>query len=542
MRVLIVDDQADARYLLQALLAGHGHHVASASNGLEALELARADPPDLIISDILMPVMDGFRLCCEIRKDACLSDTRFIFYTATYTERSDAKLAMAIGADDFIEKPTEPDLFLQRIDAVVAEGAQRHAIQESEPTCETEALRLYSERLVAKLEKRSLDLQREIAQRKLSETSLQEAYEIICQSPAVLFVWKNEEGWPVTYVTANVERLLGISADELLSGVPFIDLIHPDDVDRIANDVTSHSNDNTVTAFSHAPYRVLTASGDAKWVDDQTVVRRDAHGRITHYQGILIDVSDRIRAEGEKVAMEEHLRQMQKLESIGTLASGVAHEINNPLTAIINYADLIERRIEDAKLKAYAEGIIAEGDRIAHIVRNLLSFARQDREKHSPAHLEDIVDASLSLVGSLLRKDQISLEQNIPEDLPRVQCRSQQIQQVLINLLTNARDALNERYEGYHENKRLRITAGPILRDGERWVRATIEDHGNGIPDEVVKRIFDPFFTTKSTDKGTGLGLSISFGIIREHGGELTVDSVPGEYTRFHVELRALDE
>ena len=539
MKILIVDDRQDAQYLLQALLTGHGHEVSLASNGQQGLDQARANSPDLIISDILMPVMDGFRLCREIRKDEVLRDTLFVFYTATYTQQSDADFAMTIGADDFIRKPADPDLFLKRIEAVIEKTTQRTIAHDSESTDEAEVLRLYSERLVAKLEKRSLDLQEEIAEREQAEKSLQEAHDIISSSPAVAFLWKNEEGWPVEYVSDNIKTVFGYTVGEMMSSdVTFVELIHPDDLARVSSEVAAHSENPDSVAFTHVPYRIITKQGTTKWVDDRTVIRRDASGRITHYQGILIDVTDRIRAETEKLALEEHLRQTQKLESIGTLASGVAHEINNPLTGIINYADLIESRIQDAELKEYAQGIMQEGDRIAKIVRSLLSFAHQDKDAHSPADILDIIDASLTLVGALLRNDQITVRVDIPKNLPQVRCRSQQIQQVIVNLLTNAHDALNERFPEYDEDKIIRISAHPIAGDGKNWVRTTVEDHGPGVPEGIMQSIFDPFFTTKSREKGTGLGLSVSFGIIREHRGELTVESIPGEYTRFHVDLQ----
>lgn len=239
----------------------------------------------------------------------------------------------------------------------------------------------------------------------------------------------------------------------------------------------------------------------------------------------------------EKSMMEAQLRQQQKLESIGTLASGVAHEINNPLMGMINYAELIEDEIKNESVKAYTAGIIKEGNRVATIVRNLLSFARQDKESHSPADVKDIIDSSMSLVSSTMRKDQITIEVDVPDDLPNVKCRSQQIQQVVINLLTNAHDALNERYPSYDENKRLRITARPYKTEGVSWIRTTVEDRGAGIPEDAIERVFDPFFTSKPRDEGTGLGLSVSFGIVREHKGKLSVESEPGEYTRFHIDL-----
>ncbi len=172
MKILVVDDKEDARYLLSALLAGHGHTVLVAANGEEALEKARADSPDLIVSDILMPVMDGFRLCREVRKDRALRDKLFVFYTATYTQDSDADFAMKLGADDFICKPTEPDAFLARMEAVVERVQKRGASREPELTQEAEVLRLYSDRLVEKLEKRSLDLQKELAHRQQAEEAL----------------------------------------------------------------------------------------------------------------------------------------------------------------------------------------------------------------------------------------------------------------------------------------------------------------------------------------------------------------------------------
>ncbi len=172
MKILVVDDKDDARYLLSALLTGHGHQVSLASNGQEALDVARAEPPDLIVSDILMPVMDGFRLCRELRKDEVLREKLFVFYTATYTQDSDADFAMKIGADDFITKPTEPDAFLARIEAVVERAQRGAAAREPSLTQETEVLRLYSDRLVAKLEKRSLDLQTELARRQQAEEAV----------------------------------------------------------------------------------------------------------------------------------------------------------------------------------------------------------------------------------------------------------------------------------------------------------------------------------------------------------------------------------
>jgi signal transduction histidine kinase len=129
------------------------------------------------------------------------------------------------------------------------------------------------------------------------------------------------------------------------------------------------------------------------------------------------------------------------------------------------------------------------------------------------------------------------LQVDIDEGLPQLKCRSQQIQQVLMNLMTNARDALNERYPEYDSEKRIRIRVRLIEKQGKKSIRTTVEDSGTGIRPAIRERIFDPFFTTKSEGVGTGLGLSISYGIVKDHGGELTVESKPGIYTRFHMDL-----
>ena len=258
----------------------------------------------------------------------------------------------------------------------------------------------------------------------------------------------------------------------------------------------------------------------------------DEKGPVT---GVVLNARDVT----ETRKLEEQLMQSQKIESLGTLAGGVAHEINNPINGIMNYAQLIlDRAGSEGPAAEFAREIIHETRRVATIVRNLLTFARYEKQAHSPARMADIVAAVLSLIRTVMRHDQIAVELSVPEDLPVFKCRSQQIQQVLMNLMTNARDALNERFPGYNPQKVLRLTSELIVReDGRPFIRTTVEDTGTGIPPEIRDRIFDPFFTTKPKETGTGLGLSISYAIVRDHGGELSVESKRNEYTRFHVDL-----
>jgi predicted ATPase/signal transduction histidine kinase/tRNA A-37 threonylcarbamoyl transferase component Bud32 len=251
---------------------------------------------------------------------------------------------------------------------------------------------------------------------------------------------------------------------------------------------------------------------------------------------VATDISDRKRAEVERAELETQLRQQQRLESLGTLASGIAHEINNPVQGIMNYAELIISSINDHDTAIeFAGEITHEAERVATIVRNLLAFSRQDRDQSlEPTDLETLVNGTMSLLQAVLRKDHIRIDVNVPP-LP-VRCRVQQIQQIILNLVTNARDALNQHCPDSDERRKIEIRGEP--GPGGR-VRIIVEDHGPGIPDDVVSHIFDPFFTTKGRDKGTGLGLSVSHGIAKEHGGEILVESRLGEGTRFIVELPA---
>ncbi len=262
------------------------------------------------------------------------------------------------------------------------------------------------------------------------------------------------------------------------------------------------------------------------------------NGQVLGVQIVVVDITEKKSLESEKNVLESHLRNQQKLESIGTLASGVAHEINNPINGILNYAQIIlDSDIEDESVKEYASEIITETERVSNIVKNLLEFSRQQKGEHNYAKIDDIISKTLSLVNTVFKHDQIEINLDIEENIPNIKCFSQQIQQVIMNLLTNARDALNLKYPGYDENKKINVRCESYTLDNRRWLRLTVEDYGTGISKDIIDNIFDPFFTTKGKFKGTGLGLSISYGIVKEHHGDINVESKEGKFTRFIVNL-----
>jgi len=243
----------------------------------------------------------------------------------------------------------------------------------------------------------------------------------------------------------------------------------------------------------------------------------------------------------EKIRKTEALRAGQ-LAAIGELAAGVAHEINNPINGIINYSQILLDDFEfdeksDPIHKDIMSRIIKEGERIAIIVRNLLSFARQRDEFIDDIHIHDIIKDSLSLLMHQFQKDGIQVNVNVSSNLPTLKGNPQQLQQVFVNLLTNACYALNQKFPGRSSDKRLEIASAVVNHEGRDFVRTTVTDWGTGIAQDVINHIFDTLFTTKPPGKGTGLGLSISKGLVRDHHGHLTLTSTLGNPTVATLDL-----
>ncbi len=240
----------------------------------------------------------------------------------------------------------------------------------------------------------------------------------------------------------------------------------------------------------------------------------------------------------EKKASAAAIVRAEQLAALGELAAGVAHEINNPINGIINYAQILVNHSErGSAVHDIALRMIKEGDRIARIVEGLLSLARRRHNDRSAVSIADVLSDSVALNVSLLRKDNITVKTSFPDGLPEIWAQAQEIEQVFVNIISNARHALNEKYPGPHEDKILEITAEPLTDGGSRMVQICFEDHGCGIPSSILDKVMNPFFSTKAEGNRTGLGLSISHGIVEEHGGRLRLESEEGRYTKVMVEL-----
>ncbi len=268
-----------------------------------------------------------------------------------------------------------------------------------------------------------------------------------------------------------------------------------------------------------------------KFVRVTTVPELDENGDVSRFLEIVEDITDRKLAEAEAI-------RSSHLASLGELAAGVAHEVNNPINGIINYAQMLQNKYApDSRDYTIANRIIKESDRISGIVRKLLSFARDRKEEKSLTDISAVLSDALDLGGAQMKNDGIILNVNMQEALPEINANPQQIEQVFLNILSNARYALSQKYPGTHKDKALEITGEKVMVDERCYARITFYDRGTGISSGIIDKVMNPFFSTKPGNQGTGLGLSISHGIISDHGGKVMIDSVEGEYTKIIVDL-----
>ncbi len=541
MNILIVDDKADNVYLLETILKAKGHIVASADNGAAALEKLRSQPFDLIISDILMPVMDGFQLCREVRADADLSHIPFIVYTATYTGPKDEEFAAKIGADRFIVKPCEPDRFISHIDEVMAASGKKKTA--APPPQEEEVLRLYNERLVRKLEDKMVQLEKEIAERKRSEGRLrasEEKYRSILDSMEDGYYEVDLAG-DLIFFNQSMCRILGYSRDELMgmNNRAFMDKENASKVFDSFNRVY-----RTGKPSRALDWEVIRKDDAICHINNAVSLITDENGKPVGFRGVARDVTEQVRAEQEKALLTKQLQQSQKMESIGTLAGGIAHDFNNILAAVLGYTelalDLSAREQYGSKLTDFLEEIYAAAERAKDLVRQILAFARQSDDAVKPVQVSLIVKEALKLIRSSIPAS-IDIRQSIESDA-RVMGNATQIHQIMMNFCTNAAHAMENdpgtlgvrvSEETFTDPKATPVAG---LKPG-KYLRITVSDTGTGIAPDILDAIFEPYFTTKAPGVGTGMGLSMVHGIVESYGGKITVESAPAQGSVFTVYL-----
>jgi PAS domain S-box-containing protein len=273
----------------------------------------------------------------------------------------------------------------------------------------------------------------------------------------------------------------------------------------------------------------IAKDGTRTFIENSILSIRDSEGRIIGFRGISRDVTERKRMEEERRQLEQKAQLASRLASVGEMASGIAHEINNPLTGVIGYAQLLLQGELPENIRKDLETINDGAQRVANVIQRLLAFARQYKPQRTYVNINDVVATTLDLRGYHLETSNIKVSAQLAPDLPVTIADAGQLQQVFLNLIVNAEAEMNlARGSG-----RLSIKTQQI----ENNIRISFKDDGPGIARENLERIFDPFFTTRQVGQGTGLGLSVCYGIVSEHGGRIYAESKPGKGATFNVEL-----
>ncbi len=540
MRILSVDDQAENRYLLEALLRGKGHEVRSVTNGAEALAELQASAFDLIISDILMPVMDGFALCRKVKADERLHHIPFICYTATYTGPQDEALAIKIGADRFIVKPCEPEVFMAAVDELLTTVGTKELPPSADLPLEEEVFKMYNERLVRKLEQKMQQLKTETCSLRETQAALRQSerkYRRLHQSMIDGFVYADMQG-RICETNESFRGMLGYTETEL-SCLTYIDLTpskwHVYEEELLTRKVLC----NGYSPVYEKEY--MKKDGSILPVELRTYLDRIDDGAPEGMWAIVRDLTERKRTETTHRDLENQLNHAQKMESVGRLAGGVAHDYNNMLSVILGYTQLAMAKI-DTSSPLYGDlwEILDATKRSANITRQLLAFARKQTIALEVLDLNATVEGMLNMLGSLIGED-INLSLLPEENLWSIEIDPSQIDQLLANLCVNARDAISGvgRLTIETSNLTLDETYCAFHADNQpgSYVVLSVSDNGCGMTKEIQDKIFEPFFTTKDLGKGTGLGLATVYGIVKQNKGFINVYSEPGQGTTFKIYL-----
>ena len=526
--ILLVDDREENLDVLEATLQVLGQPIVRARSGQEALRHLLDRDFAVILLDVRMPEMDGYETASYIRARARSSHTPIIFLTAYDVTRERLQEAYSAGAVDVIFKPIVPEILRSKV-AVFVDLARKTELVKKQ----LEALRRGEEKF-----------------RALAETA----------NDAIVSA---DSAGAIIYFNRAAERIFGYPAAEVV-GRPLKTLMP-----------------ERFQAAHDAGFRRHVRTGEARLMGRTVELfgrRRDGEefpleislatwsaGGRTFYTGILRDVSERKRAEQERERMNAQLLQGQKLQALGQLAAGVAHEINNPTCYILSNLGTLQEYFRDLEryLRAAEEalGRLGEGpeavqaraglkklkaelkvdqlledygpsvgdcrhgaERIRDIVKTLREFSHPDELEFVPSDLKAVLESAVRLCWNEL-KYKVRLETDFGE-LPPLRCNPQQIEQVVVNLLVNAAHAIAEKGT-------VRMTT---RREGDAAV-IRIQDSGHGIAPEHLSKLFEPFFTTKPVGQGTGLGLYVVHRIITGHGGRIEVASEPERGTEFVIRL-----
>ena len=534
MKILIVDDNRDDRKVLRYIVEKNGHESIEAVNGAEGLQKARSNAPDLIISDALMPVMDGFQFLREAKQEPSLRSIPFIFYTSSYKEYQDVRLAMSLGADAYVVKPVDPVELWGKIEGLLRDGKKERASPVPLLEEDAEYLKRYSEVVATKLEEKVRELERTLEERNRAEEKLRERETFIRN-----ILNSVDEGFIVVdrqYRIVSANRafcgLMKLPEDQVV-GRPCYEVSHhaTRPCFEIGEDCAVKRTFETGTSHS-VTHTHADEFGAKQYVEIKSYPITDVSGKVVSAIETISDIT-------EKRKLGEQLQQAQKMEAVGTLAGGVAHDFNNILTAIIGYGNIVKMKMgPDDPQRASIDQILAASERAAHLIQGLLAFSRKQIINPKPVEVNSIIQNVEKLLRRLIGED-LELSTLLSGNDLMIMADPGQIEQVLMNLATNARDAMPDGgiLTVTTEECDLKEDFGAIHGIGKpgRYAVIAVSDTGYGMEAETQEKIFEPFFTTKEPGKGTGLGLAIVYGIVKQHNGFINVYSEPAKGTMFKI-------
>ncbi|ODS34327.1 MAG: two-component sensor kinase [Candidatus Scalindua rubra] len=535
-KVLIIDDEQVVIDSIRKHLEREGCEIISALDGKEGLEIYDKEQPGLIILDLKMPHMDGIEFLEHIRLKP--SDSYSVIVLTGHCSDEDIEKCFKLGITAFLRKPLNVYELIGLVKHSIAlkQTQQKLMVKISEHRQAVEELWRYRDHLESMVEDRTIELkdvnqklEKEIEERKLAEVALRESEEkfrnISISAQDAIIMANNEEN--ISYWNEAAQRIFGYSKEEAI-GKTIHELIIP----------------NRYHKDHLKGYRRFLETGQGTFIGNTvelTAIKKDRKELPIELSLSAVKMKDKWNAIGiirdisERKSIEEQLRMSYKMASLGRLTAGVFHEVLNPVNIISSHVQLLLIEAEKgSRTEEDLNSIQEEVKRIVKIIDGLLRFARKGKLITEEVDTNSLLEKILSIVEPDMKLENVRFIRRFEEGLPKIMANSDQLRQVFLNLITNARDAMPE-------GGALTISTQSIQKEGNSFVSIRFMDTGCGIAKENLDRVFDPFFTTKGEGKGVGLGMSTSYGIIDHYGGRISVESEEGKGTTFTIDLPVKD-